>query len=222
MLIGIGRILSPVQSLGPGRRLVLWLQGCSRASAGTPCKGCISRDLWPAIGGHWFETAELARAIVNRMGDEQLTGLTVTGGEPLDQYSQLVELLEEVERLREARSAPSADETTDSLLFTFHSYDEVCERYPLVTRHFDAMVCGEYRQDMPSDRPLVASANQELVTNDRVVSLYSDMDKQPRLQVLVDGQDMVFAGIPLPGDIERVEEGLRARGVCFAQVSWKE
>ena len=65
----IGRMMAPVQSLGPGRRLVLWLQGCTLA-----CPGCVSPDLWDAEGGASWPVEELVRLFHSI--EEPLDGLT--------------------------------------------------------------------------------------------------------------------------------------------------
>lgn len=37
----LSRLHFPVTTLGPGRRIGVWFQGCS-----IRCAGCISRDTW--------------------------------------------------------------------------------------------------------------------------------------------------------------------------------
>ena len=39
--IGLNRVHFPVTALGPGRRVGIWLQGCS-----IRCPGCMSLDTW--------------------------------------------------------------------------------------------------------------------------------------------------------------------------------
>src|SRR3546814_9784731 len=47
MRIAVSRLHFPVTALGPGRRIGLWLQGCS-----IRCPGCISVDTWAHDAGH--------------------------------------------------------------------------------------------------------------------------------------------------------------------------
>jgi anaerobic ribonucleoside-triphosphate reductase activating protein len=219
LTIQFGRLLSPVHSLGPGRRLVLWLQGCEKATSGKPCPECISRDLWDAGDGERRQVASLAKDMAGVIEAQALSGLTVTGGEPLDQYGQLICLLDDIAAGLEGVHRPGG---LDTLLFTHHTQAEVASRFALAAERFDAMVCGEYRPELPSTAPLVASSNQRLVAKPHVAERYGRLDRQPRLQALVDNDDVVLAGIPLPGDIGRIEERLRVRGVSFSSVSWKE
>ena len=41
--VAVNRLHWPVTVLGPGRRVGIWMQGCSIG-----CPGCVSRDTWPA------------------------------------------------------------------------------------------------------------------------------------------------------------------------------
>ncbi|MCO6722975.1 radical SAM protein, partial [Streptomyces sp. Vc714c-19] len=46
MDVRIGGTHFPLETLGPGRRRGVWVQGCSLA-----CAGCMSRHTWDARGG---------------------------------------------------------------------------------------------------------------------------------------------------------------------------
>jgi len=42
VLLELNKAHWPVTVLGPGRRIGLWVQGCT-----IHCKGCVSQDTWP-------------------------------------------------------------------------------------------------------------------------------------------------------------------------------
>ncbi|MDA7846093.1 radical SAM protein [Euryarchaeota archaeon] len=69
---------------GPGSRTVIWVQGCTLA-----CKGCWNQDLWPTQGGR-NHTVESLIERVKQVGDE---GITLMGGEPLQQAPMILELI---------------------------------------------------------------------------------------------------------------------------------
>ena len=83
----IGRILSPVHSLGPGDRVCLWVQGCSKK-----CDGCISADLQSFRG---IETDEIALSeVVKQVANKGVCkGLTISGGDPFEQAESLLSFL---------------------------------------------------------------------------------------------------------------------------------
>lgn len=86
----IGRILSPVHSLGPGERVCLWTQGCSKK-----CPGCISPELQP-FRGKEVEAKSLAFLLIKLAQVNNCTALTVSGGDPFEQADELLTLLEGV------------------------------------------------------------------------------------------------------------------------------
>ena len=75
--IFLSRLHFPVTALGPGRRIGLWVQGCS-----IRCAGCISLDTWAP--GKGSTTVAAVAEVIMRWIDEA-DGLTISGGEPLDQ-----------------------------------------------------------------------------------------------------------------------------------------
>lgn len=75
-------------SNGDGIRVALFLQGCSHH-----CKGCFNESTWDFSGGH-----ELTKNIENELAvmcrKDWIDGLSILGGEPLDQnLDELSDLL---------------------------------------------------------------------------------------------------------------------------------
>ena len=68
---------------GPGTRFVIWTQGCS-----IRCPGCWNTAFWD------FKTIKEypAAALIAMAEKAQAEGITVLGGEPFDQYEELMEL----------------------------------------------------------------------------------------------------------------------------------
>ncbi len=69
MELSLSRVHFPVTTLGPGRRLGIWFQGCS-----IRCPGCISADTW----GPGRRRIALARLLADiQPWLEQAEGITV-------------------------------------------------------------------------------------------------------------------------------------------------
>ena len=83
MYIKINQILESSQVQGPGKRFTVWVQGCS-----IHCLGCNNKDTWATEGGELISTKDL----IDRVIESQSSGLTITGGEPLDQLDAILEL----------------------------------------------------------------------------------------------------------------------------------
>ncbi len=79
----LNRIQYPIYNLGPGKRIGIWVQGCS-----IRCEGCVSKTLWAVDGGRNIDVLELAEKIISVK--EYYNGLTISGGEPFDQYEFLI------------------------------------------------------------------------------------------------------------------------------------
>lgn len=72
---------------GPGKRLVLFMQGCSLR-----CPGCVNEHLWDFSEGKKI-------SITNLVGlCHDLDGITLHGGEPLDQSEELLTLVKKIKR----------------------------------------------------------------------------------------------------------------------------
>lgn len=203
----VARMLSPVTSLGPGRRLGLWVQGCDLG-----CRGCASRDTWDRAGGTLVAVDELARQIAAVVAHDDLTGLTLTGGEPIDQAADLASV---VDRVRE-----TADDL-DVLVFTGYAPSAARRRGRALWECADTVVAGPYRQDLPSEDPIRASANQVLVQRTELGRRrFAEEPPQRHLQVCVDQGDIQLVGLPRPGDLERWRRDLASSGVRLKEVSW--
>jgi len=206
--LGISRLHFPVQTLGPGRRAGIWLQGCSIG-----CAGCLSRDTWtPAV----VTTATAAVADwVERNADDGMTGITVSGGEPLDQAARLAELLGDL-RCRPRLAGQ------DILLYTGYAFGVLARRHRAVLALVDAVISGRYVQSRPSVHPWMGSANQVLtLLTPRARQRFTGPTGPRQLQVSADGGRLWLTGVPARGDLERLEELLGERGVRLGDVSWR-
>ncbi|MFC5155631.1 4Fe-4S cluster-binding domain-containing protein [Streptomyces amakusaensis] len=213
----------PVRTLGPGRRFAVWLQGCALA-----CPGCMSRHTWDPLGGSDRPVPSLLalwRAALAAGAD----GLTVSGGEPLDQPAGLGALLTGAAGIRdEALAAGSA--AADLLLYTGYEGEEI-DRNPLRTaavRPVDALVTGRFRIAEPTALVWRGSANQRLrprteLGRARYAAHLDRTDEGPRLQThLAEGEnDVRLYGVPLRGELAALERRLARAGIRLDRRSWR-
>ncbi len=211
MKIQVNRIAHPVTVLGPGRRVGVWVQGCNIG-----CLGCASVDTWDADGGETLNTAALATELAEIIKAGDLTGITLTGGEPTEQAVELTDL---VIRIRDEVN----DRPLDVLMFTGRSAKAAERVAPTLWAVADAAICGPYRASRPGADPLIASANQSLVVRTELgAARMGELDRAtpPMLQARVGDGDIVLVGLPGPGDLPRIEAALRERGVVMEGRSW--
>ena len=62
---------------GPGVRVSIFMQGCA-----FHCKNCFNPETWPFDGGKEF-TDETIDRVLELCGNENITGLSILGGEPM-------------------------------------------------------------------------------------------------------------------------------------------
>lgn len=214
MRLQLSRVAHPVTVLGPGRRLGLWVQGCS-----IHCAGCASIDTWDPAGGHRADTEPLAAEIADLIVEARLSGLTITGGEPTEQSDALADLVVRVQRSLDERGV----RPVDVLVFTGRTARAAAQSAPALWGVADAAVCGPYRADRPSDEPLTSSSNQRLVTLTPLgrSRFPSEAPLAGRgLQTHVADGEITLIGLPNPGDLPRLEEALRRRGITMEGRSW--
>jgi len=85
-LLRIGHTVDSSQIYGPGNRAVIWVQGCTLA-----CQGCWNKEFWPTIGGQEMQVEEL---ITWLKSIDDIEGITLLGGEPLQQPEAVLGVIE--------------------------------------------------------------------------------------------------------------------------------
>lgn len=139
---------------GPGRRFALWVQGCALR-----CSGCCN----PGMLAHGRGTAVSVEAVLGELDEARarhaIEGLTLLGGEPLEQLPAVTALCEGATRrglgvlvfsgyrLAEARALPG---------------------FAALWAHVDTLVDGRYDAGQPEPPPeqggrrFIGSHNQQL------------------------------------------------------------
>lgn len=215
----------PLETLGPGRRLGIWFQGCPLA-----CAGCMSRHTWDVEGGTSEEVSDLLK-LWEKALERGAGGLTVSGGEPLEQAGALAELLAGASRLRD-RAHPEGGAPggrPDLLVYTGYEPEELTLRHRRALRHADAVITGRFRVELPTRLVWRGSANQRLwpLTSTGKARYAPHLTRQsagPRLQAVVgtgSGPGIRIYGVPLRGELQEMERRLKKAGVTLRGPSWR-
>lgn len=85
-------ITYPEISNGIGCRVVLWVQGCTHH-----CKFCHNKQTWDFCQGKVF-TEEYKIKLKNILKLPYIKGLTISGGEPLDSFKDVYNLVYEIKQ----------------------------------------------------------------------------------------------------------------------------
>ncbi|HEV2070001.1 MAG TPA: 4Fe-4S single cluster domain-containing protein [Acidimicrobiales bacterium] len=207
--LAISRLHFPVTTLGPGRRVGIWFQGCS-----IRCDGCLSLDTWSAgADDQWVSVQALVGWMVEQAASEA-DGVTISGGEPFDQPDGLLPFLRQVRR-------HPALEGMEIMAYSGYTLAVLRRRHRAVLDMLDAVITGPYVDGSPTTLPWRGSANQELtLLTDRARARFHDGAAQG-LQVSADGGRVWITGVPRREDLHRLEAQLAARGVRVENVSWR-
>lgn len=207
----------PVTVLGPGRRIGLWLQGCS-----IHCPGCVSQDTWPVDASRRIAIADLL-AWCRKVSAGAPDGITISGGEPFEQARGLQALLSLLAAWRR-----EAGLDFDLLCYSGMPLRVLEKRHAKVLALLDAIIPEPYVDRLPQGGAWRGSANQPLVPlseRGRVrYAAHVDADAAPgakRMQVAVEGGRVWMIGIPGRGDMAAVEALCESRGLALTDVSWR-
>lgn len=149
----IAGILKQSVEYGEGLRTVVLFQGCSH-----DCKGCNVPDTKSPLGG---KEVSIDYVINELKSDDLATGITLSGGDPIDQMVDLGELFEIIKYDEDLSKK-------NIWLYTGYRLDEVDNMRPLKKfvdlYMIDYIVDGPYDETMtPATKPYVGSDNQRII-----------------------------------------------------------
>lgn len=148
--MNLARILYPVQVLGPGNRIGLWLCGCNRA-----CKGCSNPELWVQREELEINVQDVVSLIQRITESHKVDGFTISGGEPFLQADELLLLLSYLTPI-----------STDILIYTGYRLEELRElNSKSINGILDSaavIIDGAYIEGLNNDSVLRGSSNQQI------------------------------------------------------------
>ena len=151
-VLRVATISDDTEAEGPGRRLALWVQGCT-----IRCAGCCNPEMFARDGG----SAMTLDAITERLRAAKakgIEGISVLGGEPFEQAAGVAAV---------ARAARGLGLTV--MVYSGYRLAELRDRAdaaPLLAE-IDLLVDGRYDRDQPEPAPPVGrrwlgSTNQQI------------------------------------------------------------
>lgn len=140
----INSILEVSEANGPGKRGVVWVQGCDRH-----CAGCFNQETQNPNKGKDVSIEE----IFSHFNTDILEGITVSGGEPFDQPFDLEKLLKKAKL-----------EGLNTLVYTGYYYEELAGgNLAHILKLCDYIIDGPYIKDNPSKCRWAGSGNQRFL-----------------------------------------------------------
>lgn len=201
MELRLSRVHFPVTTLGPGRRLGIWFQGCS-----IRCNGCISADTW-GPGHRLIALPQLLADIQHWL--EEAEGITISGGEPFEQFDALLHLLHELRQRSRA----------DILVYSGYSLEQLEPRLREADGLIDALISDPYQQQHTQSMALRGSDNQRLsllteLGQARLAEYERPLQPDDKaLDLMFDDDGSIWmAGIPQRDDLLHLRDLLKDQG----------
>ncbi|GHU30653.1 anaerobic ribonucleoside-triphosphate reductase-activating protein [Spirochaetia bacterium] len=131
---------------GPGCRFVIWTQGCS-----IHCKGCWNQSMWAFEPNTIISVETLFEKICTEIG--LIEGITLLGGEPLDQYEESFTLIQKCKHAG-----------LSVMLFTGYELTEIyAKKMTGVFDYTDILITGRYEEEKRTlNHQWIGSTNQEI------------------------------------------------------------
>jgi len=202
MNIAISRIHFPIYSLGPGKRVGIWFQGCS-----IKCPGCVSADTWDK--NKYSVNIEQVINLLNEWLPEA-EGMTVSGGEPFEQSEQLKTIL----------STAREHKHINTIVYSGYQFERLHDHLVELDGFIDALMSDPFDISQDQSLPLRGSDNQRLfglttrgkMLVDNINQAHSDDSSSRTLDLMYEGSTAWMAGIPAQTDIKKLAEGLIKNG----------
>jgi len=183
----IDRVLYPVTTLGPGERLVIWTIGCTKH-----CHKCANPELWNENPNKNIDVFELVKAIKQTINNKILDGVTITGGDPIEQIDELNTLLPLLKKIAD-----------DVLVFTGFTIDEAKaalseKQWETLKNYVSVIIDGPYIDELNDNEcALKGSTNQNIIyLDEEKKDAYSEYLKKGRTaQNVFFNSKMISVGI---------------------------
>jgi len=125
---------------GSGIRTVLFVQGCKRK-----CEDCHNPSTWDMDKGKTFDIEDIVEDIRKKCLNKKLT---ISGGEPLLQYSAVLELVKRLNNF-------------NIVLYTGFELEEVPKE---ILKYIDYIKVGKYNKEKRTTiTPYIGSKNQQFI-----------------------------------------------------------
>jgi anaerobic ribonucleoside-triphosphate reductase activating protein len=165
---------------GPGWRTVIWFQGCTLG-----CPGCFNPETHLPAGGSLTSIAEILARL--QAAQPEIEGVTISGGEPLQQKDALIELLTQIKQ----------STNLSVVLFSGYTFGEI-QKMPK-SRQFlpmvDILLAGRYDPSRRLASGLIGSANKTVHFFSSRYTI-ADLSNVPEAEVIIkDNGEIILSGI---------------------------
>lgn len=200
-VLNIANIAARTQALGPGMRAAVWVQGCP-----LNCPGCLAPNWIPFVAAMRLRPEE----VLEKLDLDRITGMTFSGGEPIEQAAGLAALVRLARQKRDL----------DLICFTGYRYERLLKNPPNagvaeLLAEVDVLIDGPFVQSLNDSVGLRGSSNQRVIHLTSRLKDHNFGSQRREVEINITNGELAFIGIPTPdilsameranADIERME-----------------
>jgi anaerobic ribonucleoside-triphosphate reductase activating protein len=185
--LNIAQLCPETRVLGPGKRFVIWVQGCPFR-----CPQCVAPDWIPIENKNLVSINDLADRIT---AIHDLEGVTLSGGEPMLQAEGLATLVRRVRKVRPHLSVMAFSGFTLRHLRRKARTDSGIRE---LLNELDVLIDGFYRADLNDDVGLRGSSNQRIhFLTPRYRNRKAEFEHRSReIEIHTLEKEMLMVGVP--------------------------
>ena len=193
----INRIVYPLYTLGPGKRIGIWTSGCTHG-----CKNCMTEEYWAFDNKKVLNISDFIEKIGPFL--EECEGVTISGGDPFMQP----DLWKYLVILRELG-------IKDILVYTGYTHQQLIDfkshTINVALKNIDVLIDGLYIDELNDNQPLRGSSNQKIIyLNNSMEEKYKEYLKNTRkLQIEVVNDYVYHYGIPNKNVIKKIAQAIK-------------
>ena len=194
-MIRVHKVVESSIASGPGRRLLLVLQGCSLG-----CPDCLVPETHSNKRGREESVAFLVQYILSIQG---IQGITITGGEPMEQAQALLQL---IQGIRESSNL-------SVFLYTGHEINELQSHGTRAQLQLilavDILCDGPYMIDLATQKNLWrGSSNQKIYAfSDKGRNEIKEYSQPMQMTLQATPDDWQIVGIPTKDMVDLLQKG---------------
>lgn len=179
---------------GPGRRSMVHLQGCT-----LKCNGCFSTHTWSPKDNKVIPVRDL----VDKLLLEDPEGITISGGEPMQQAEGVILLLQAIRGTK-------GMENLSILMYTGYTTGELQDQgvYQKLSGLLDVLVSGRYEEKSRTGHGLKGSANQKITLFSEKHTMSELTENSNILEIQIDSDEILVTGFPTKETIKELKNSL--------------
>ena len=178
--LAVHKFLEKSCANGPGWRSVIWVQGCS-----LNCPGCFNPETHERANPD-YKIETLFQKIFALADSGEIEGITVSGGEPLEQCLALASFLQLIKE----------NTSLSSIVLTGYNASEASQikGFDQVAANLDVLIAGRYIEKLRIARELRGSSNKKFYFFTDRYSTSDFLNLVPG-EVIISAEDMMSTGI---------------------------